>query len=163
MRLSAEIRYDATPEAVFAMLLDPGFHERVCLANGSLTHDVRIERHDGGAATITTTRTLPTESVPDFVRGLVGSTLQVTQVDHWEAAGPDGARQGRITVGIEGLPVRLAGTLRLAATSPVTVQTIDGDLRASVPLLGGRVERAVEPAIRSAIRVEQRTSTEWLT
>jgi hypothetical protein len=43
-----------------------------------------------------------------------------------------------------------------------TRQTIDGDLKASVPLVGGRIEKAIEPAMQAAIRVEQREGRAWL-
>jgi hypothetical protein len=52
-------------------------------------------------------------------------------------------------------------TLRADGTG--TRQTIDGDLKASVPLIGGRIEKAIEPALQGAIRVEQREGRTWLT
>ncbi len=162
MRLSAEIRYDAAPAAVFAMLADPDFQERKCAATGALDHEVEIEEYDDGSAAIRTTRTMPTDQVPDFVRTFVGQTLTVVQVDDWQAAGPDGAREGTTVVEIQGAPVRLAASMRLQPEGAGTRQTIDGDLKASVPLLGGRIEKAVEPALQAAIRVEQREGRTWL-
>ena len=38
----------------------------------------------------------------------------------------------------------------------------DGDLHARVPFLGGAVERAVEPVVRSALEAEQRVGAQWL-
>ena len=40
--------------------------------------------------------------------------------------------------------------------------TIAGDLKASIPLLGGRVEKAAAPAVVEAIRAEERTGQRWL-
>ena len=40
--------------------------------------------------------------------------------------------------------------------------TIDGDLKASIPLFGGKVEKAAAPAVVDAIRSEQRTGNAWL-
>jgi hypothetical protein len=59
--------------------------------------------------------------------------------------------------------VRFTGSLVLGGSAQGTVETIDGDIKASVPLIGGRLERALEPALLAAIRVEQREGTAWLT
>ena len=162
MRLSAEIRYDAEPAAVFAMLVDPDFQERKCAATGALDHEVEIEEYGDGSAGIRTSRTMPTDQVPDFVRTFVGQTLNVVQVDDWQPAATDGSRDGTAVVEIKGAPVRLAAGMTLRPDGGGTRQTIDGDLKASVPLLGGRIEKAIEPALQAAIRVEQREGRVWL-
>ena len=162
MRLSAEIRYDADPAAVFTMLTDPDFQERKCAATGALDHEVEIEEYDDGSAAIRTTRTMPTDQVPDFVRTFVGQTLTVVQVDDWQTAAADGSREGTVVVEIKSAPVRLAGSMTLRPDGGGTRQTIDGDLKASVPLVGGRIEKAVEPALQAALRVEQREGRAWL-
>ena len=55
-----------------------------------------------------------------------------------------------------------AGLPWLVAEGDGTVQHVDGDLKASIPLIGGKIERAVLPAIEGAIRVEERESKAWL-
>ena len=162
MRLSAEIRYDADPATVFAMLADPDFQERKCAATGALDHEVEIEEYEDGGAAIRTNRTMPTDQVPDFVRTFVGSTLAVVEVDDWQAAAADGSREGTTVVEIKGSPVRLAAAMTLRPDGGGSRQTIDGDIKAAVPLVGGRIEKAVEPALQAAIRVEQREGRAWL-
>ena len=162
MRLSAEIRYDADPAAVFAMLTDAAFQERKCAATGALESEVGIERFADGGATIRTRRTLPTDQIPDFARSFVGRTVEVVQVDDFAAPDQSGRREGTVVVEIKNTPVRFAGSLVLAPSPRGTLETIDGDIKASVPLIGGRMERALEPALMAAIQVEQREGTAWL-
>ena len=162
MRLTADIRYDAAPDAVFAMLRDEGFQEQRCVATGALSQEVVVEEYDDGSVTISVHRTMPTDEVPDFVRTFVGSTLVVSEIQDWQAPDDDGARDGTLVLEIKGAPVRMTGTLRLVAEGPATVETIDCDLKAAVPLVGGKIEKAVEPAIRAAIRVEEREGRSWL-
>jgi hypothetical protein len=162
VRLSAEIRYDADPATVFAMLADPDFQERKCAATGALDHEVEIEEYDDGGAAIRTNRTMPTDNIPDFVRTFVGQTLTVVQVDDWQPAAADGSREGTTVVEIKGSPVRLAAAMTLGPDGGGSRQTIDGDLKASVPIVGGRIEKAIEPALQAAIRVEQREGRTWL-
>jgi hypothetical protein len=162
VRLRAEIRYDADPVTVFAMLTDAAFQERKCAATGALESEVEIERFPDGGATIRTRRTLPTDQIPDFARSFVGRTVDVTQVDDYGPTDADGGREGTVIVEIKGAPVRFAGSLTIDTSSAGTLETIDGDIKASVPLVGGRLERALEPALRAAIQVEQREGTAWL-
>ncbi len=162
MRLSAEIHYDVAPDVVFAMLVDPRFQERKCLATGAVEHTVDVTVADDGGARITTRRRLPTEDVPDFVRSFMGATLTVVEVDDWGPAQADGGRSGSVSVDIVGAPVRLSGRLELSADGGQTHESIEGDVKASVPLVGGKIEQAVEPALLAAIRAEQEAGTRWL-
>jgi hypothetical protein len=162
VRLTADIHYDAAPTAVFAMLADPAFQEQRCVATGALEHTVGVEEFDDGGATITSRRVMPTDQVPDFVRTFVGATLVVTEVQDWQRLDDDGGRQGTLVLEIKGAPVRMTGSLRLVAEGTGCVEVLDCDLKASVPLVGGKIERAIEPAIRSAIGVEERSGQAWL-
>jgi hypothetical protein len=164
VRLTDEIRYDADRASVFAMLTDADFQERKCAATGAVDCEVAIERFPDGGATIRTQRTMPTDQVPDFARAFVGRTVLIVEVDDWQAPEPDGTREGTVVVEIKGAPIRFAGSLALRASSggTGTLEAIDGDIKASVPLVGGKMERALEPALKAAIRVEEREGRAWL-
>jgi len=161
VKFTADIRYDAAPADVFSMLTSSDFQRQVCEATGAIDHSVDIEEA-GAGATITTTRTLPADDLPDFVRKFVGSTLQVMRVDHWGAPDESGTRTGTVVVEIKGAPVRLTGSITLAPEGSGALEQVDGDLKASLPLVGGKVEKAAEPAIRAAISKEQEIGSGWL-
>ena len=161
MKISATFDYAATPHDVFAMLIDDDFQARKCVATGALSHSVSISAQ-GERTVIVSKRDLPTDGFPDFVKSLVGATLAVTETQDWGPAGPDGARQGRLTVDIAGAPIDLAGTLSLAPAAQGSVETVDGDLKARIPLIGSKIERAAAPAIESAMRAERETGQAWL-
>lgn len=161
MQVSAQITYPAPADAVFAMLTDREFLAEVCRATGALRHTVDLD-DTGGDVTVTTRRDLPTDEVPDFVKRFVGETLTVVRVDRWQAPASDGSRQGTLSVEISGAPVRMTGTLALRPQGASAVQDVDGDLKASVPLVGGKIEKAAEPAIRAGLRTEERVGKAWL-
>jgi hypothetical protein len=162
VRVEDRIRYPASPAEVAEMLADPEFVERKCAATGALSHTAKVDGTADGAFTVTTTRTMPTGDLPEVARKLVGSTLELRQVEVWEAAGPDGERDGTVSVDVVGAPMRLRGTLRLAPDGSGTVETLAGDLTASVPLLGGRLEKAAEPAFLAGVRKEHEVGSAWL-
>jgi hypothetical protein len=162
VRITAELAYDADPDTVFAMICDVAFQERKCLANGAVDHVVEIKEREDGGAVVITHRTLPADGLPDFFTSFIGRTLRVTQTDHWARPAPNGSREGTAVVEIAGAPIRFTAALRLGPEGSGSRQSMAGDLRASVPLIGGKIEKAAEQAIRAAIRAEQRTSTAWL-
>jgi hypothetical protein len=161
MKISATFDYAATPHEVFAMLADKDFQTRKCIATGALSHSVSISAQ-GDRTVIVSSRVLPTDSFPDFVKRLVGATLALTETQDWGPAGPDGARQGRLTVDLAGAPIDLAGTLSLAPAGGGSVESVDGDLKARMPLIGGKIEQSAAPAVESAIRAERETGQAWL-
>jgi hypothetical protein len=161
MNISAIIDYAGTPFEVFAMLADEDFQNHKCAATGALRHTVSITEQDDRTI-ILTTRDMPSDSFPSFVKSMVGDTLAVTETQDWGPPGAAGVRHGRLTVEIAGAPVALDGTVALASGGQGCVETIEGDLKARVPLIGSKIEQAAAPAIQSAIRVERENGKAWL-
>ncbi len=163
MKLTAEMRYPADPNQVYLMLRDPAFQERVCLASDPVSHRVDVVDGDGDGATITTSRELPTDEFPGLIRKFVGATVEVVRVDTWGPAASDGSRSGTLAVDIKGAPIGLTGTITLAPSQGGgSVVEIHGNLKASVPLIGGKIEGAVEPPIRASILQEEEIGKSWL-
>ena len=155
MHLEQTLRYPAGPEAVAALLADASFLEDLCAASEAEAWDVSVSGTPAAAFSVTTTRTLPTTALPDGVRRFLGATLQVRQVDAWAAPGPRGERTGTTTLEIVGVPVTATAELSLAAEAGGTRQLVSGELRAAVPLVGARVERAAEPVVVAALREQE--------
>lgn len=161
MKISETIHYDASPDAVFAMLTDAAFQERKCLDAGAVSHDTVITP-EGSGARIVTHRELPTHDLPDFAKSIVGSKLAVTETYAWGPAAADTSRVGDLTVQVSGAPVVMRAKVALVPNGGGTRMQIDGDLKASIPLLGGKVEKASAPAVVDAIHSEGRTGRGWL-
>jgi hypothetical protein len=161
MDFSASLEFRANPIAVFAMLLERDFHEQVCRATGAISHEVDIAQTEAGCV-VTTQRVLPATELPDFVRSFVGPTLTVRRIDTWLAATADGQRDGHTIVDIVSAPVKLTGRLALTIDGQGTRESVRGELKASVPFIGGKVERAAYQPIQAAIAAEQTVGTSWL-
>lgn len=161
MRITETVEHAATPDQVFAVFCDEEYQVLKCERSGSLEHDVVIELEDG-LTIVVIRRQLPTKDFPDFVRGFVGDRVEVVETQRWGDAGDDGAREAALTVEIPRTPVSLTGGVHLRPGGLGTVQSVDGELKANVPLLGGRIEKAVAPVIVSAVRLEARVVRDWL-
>ncbi|EWT04954.1 hypothetical protein N864_19230 [Intrasporangium chromatireducens Q5-1] len=161
MKISETVDYPASPDEVFAMLTDERFQARKCEEAGALSHDVAVSPAGDGTRVVTK-RDLPTQDLPDFAKSLIGPRLTITETYEWAASNGDGSRTGDLTVELGGAPVSLRAKVRLAPQGAATQMTLDGDLKASVPLIGGRIERSAAPAIVDGIRSEAAVGRAWL-
>lgn len=160
MDLHRETRYAAAPEVVFAMLVDEAFLRRRAEASHALSHDIGVT-HGDGTATSTVRQSLPAE-VPDIFRKLVGESVDLTEVIEWDPAAPDRTRSGELTVEVANVPVTLRGTIELVMDGAGTLQTVDAELKAAVPLIGRKIEEAALPAVIAGIDGMEQLGGEWL-
>ncbi len=152
---------DDDPAAVFAMMIDRTFQEQKCAASGALSYSVDI----GGTADqpiVRTVRKLPSDGLPDFVRAMVRDGITVEETYTWAAAEPNDARSADVVVSFVGQPLKMTGTFQLRPDGSGTGGELRGDLRAGIPLFGGRIESATEPVIVKAVELEQDLGRTWL-
>ncbi len=161
MRITTSFEYAASPEDVFAMMEDPAFQAAKCEAMHPLSHKESVTPK-GDQTEIITIRVLPTDGFPDFAKSMIGPKIRVTETIVWSRASMDGSRTGTIEIGMGDAPVALNGTIRLSAAGAGSRVDIDGELKARIPLIGGRIEKAAEPPIRSAVAKEHQIGQAWL-
>lgn len=162
MRIHETIEHAATPEQVFEMICSAEYQERKCERSGALEHEVAIEVEQD-ARTIVTRRRLPTEGFPDIARKFVGDAVDVVETQVWAlAADPEGGRTASLQVEIPRTPVTLNGSVSLTPGGAGTEHTVEGELKANVPFVGGKIEQAVAPVLASALRLEAKVGAQWL-
>ena len=161
MKIAKSIEYAATPDEVFAVLSDVKFQEAKCAATAAIKHSADVKTV-GDHTVITTERILPSDGLPDFAKSMVGDTLKVTETQDWGPASGNGGRRGTVDMAVAGAPIALKGTLMLAPGAGGAVETLEAELRAKVPLIGGKIEKAAAPPIEEAIDIEATTAKSWL-
>jgi len=138
--LSSRLTFAADPAGAFALVTDPGYVEEVAVATGGRDVEVSITPTDDGGATTVSRRALPAD-VPSYAKALVGETVNLTETRHFGAAASDGSREGTVTVDFGSAPLSVAGTLRLRPEGNRTVVDVDMSVKASVPFVGGKIEK----------------------
>lgn len=161
MDLHRDSFYDADPYAVFGMLTDREFLDRRAVATKAIRHHVEVS-NDAAGTTTRTRRTLETDAIPEALRKLVGPTIDIDEVITWGAPEPDGGRTGRVEVDVAKVPVSGRGTMRLVAEGGRTRQAVELEIKASIPLVGRKVEEAAAPAVVAALEVEEQLGGQWL-
>lgn len=162
MHVQVQLRYRAAAPAVVAMLADPGYGRARVAAGGAIAHHVDVAGAPDGAFTVTTRRSMPSDQIPANIRAFVGTSLDVRQIEAWEAPEAVG-RRGTVVVEIVGAPVRLTGTMSLEPDGDdASVLTYAGEVKAGVPLFGAAIEDATARAVRVALEAEQEAGNRWL-
>lgn len=156
MKFEHQMTYDAPPEAVHAMLAEPAFREQVCEAMDAVRRDVRIDG-DRDAMSVVVDQTQPSKGIPSFARKFVGEEIQIVQREGWH--GRDGAD---LTVEIPGKPGHFKGGIALAGTGGGTTETVSGEIKVSIPLVGGKLEGLIGDLLAAALRTEERVGRRWL-
>jgi uncharacterized protein DUF2505 len=160
MEFTHDMTYDAAPEEVVAMLADRAFREKVCDAMGSTRSDVTIDGAAGDGMRVVVDQTRPAAGIPSFARTFVGDAVRIVQRETWESATAAG-----LVVEIPGKPGSLDGAIRLSADGQHgagTVETVSGDLKVKIPMVGGKLEALLADMLRKALRTEERVGRAWL-
>ncbi|MEP7091139.1 MAG: DUF2505 domain-containing protein [Nocardioidaceae bacterium] len=156
MKLWHEMTYDAAPEAVAEMLADPAFREQVCDAMHVLRRDVTIDG-SGAEMVVRIDQTLPGRGIPSFARKIVGEEIQIVRNETWTAV-----TDADLVIEVPGKPGTMNGTIALVGRGSQTVETVDGEIRVKVPLVGAKLEGLVRDLLLSALRAEHRVGRGWL-
>ena len=153
MRISASRDFPAPVDRVHAVLTDQAFQEAKCAATSTGVYTVTITPAVDGTR-VEASRDLPTDTLPDALKSVVGSTLKIIETVTWGAAAADGSRTGSVDLRIEGVPVTMVGAASLTPTAAGCTESFEGELKAKIPFVGGKVEQSASGPIQLAIETE---------
>lgn len=153
-KFKSEFTFNADADAAFALISDKKYLEEKNEATGGT--DVKVDVAESGDNTeITVERTLPAE-VPDFAKKFTGDTITTKQVDKWGAPDADGSRKGTSQIEFKGSPLNVKANLKLANEGSGSKLTMEFEAKASIPLVGGKLEKVVKEQTERAVEAEQK-------
>jgi hypothetical protein len=152
--LSARLDLPADPEHAFGLLTDPAYVEEVATGTGGQDVEVSVTSGEDGGATIVSARSLPAE-VPSYAKPLVGEHVRLTETRTFGPPAADGSRDGTLEVSFGSAPVGITGSLRLQAGGSGTEVLVELSVKASVPFVGGKVEKFSAEQIERALGKEE--------
>ncbi|MGB8650910.1 MAG: DUF2505 domain-containing protein [Mycobacteriales bacterium] len=148
-RFLRSVASEVDVETVFAVLSGEHWADQKARYLGDGSRLLRREVTPEGGVTLVMSRELPS-GVPAFLQRFLPADRRVTTTDVW---GPlqDGARRGTWKAEIAGAPAKLSGTMRIDPTPEGNQHTIEGEVKVSVPLIGGKTESFIaEQVVRLA-------------
>jgi hypothetical protein len=147
MRMKVTHRFDADVETVYALMSDPDFIARKYADAGASDIQVDTDKRDEGPRIVS--RRKMTVDLPGFAKKVMQPTNTVVQTDQWSSDGAS-RRLCRYTVEVQGVPSRIDGTVTLTADGDGTRQDVEAEVKVSIPLLGGKLEKfAVDNGVKA--------------
>lgn len=151
-----DLTYDASLEAVGAMLDDPTFREQVCDAQGAITKTVTFSE-DGEVQQVVIDQVQPAEGIPGFARKFVGEEIQLVQTERWRDA-----ENADVEVVIPGKPGQMTGTVSLSESGGTTTEHVEMVIQVNIPLVGGKIENLIADLLRKALTAENAVGRDYL-
>ena len=158
---TAAQQYSQDISDVFAAMCDTQYLEFLLTNSGGVDPEVEALDLSDDRWRITLDRALPAQ-VPSFLRAMVGDHITVREQREWGAAADDGSRTGVLTVTFDGAPARIDGTLALTPGDSGTCGlTVEGEVKASIPLVGGKVEEFARDQLLRFVAREEELAQHW--
>lgn len=138
MKYSEQRHYPFPAADMLRAYTHPDFFLRKYAAQGARDIEVLTLKQQPEQFSIKVSRKVPVEvAVPAFARSLVPTDITLIQTDSWDV----GSGRGRLEIAFQGMPVLLTCDMRIISTAEGSQQDLDFDIRVSVPLIGGKLEK----------------------
>jgi hypothetical protein len=137
-KFSVSYEIPADVETAYAAITGESWATGKAAALNDESQVVSREVGTGGAVTLVVTRKLP-DGIPGFLQKFLPADGKVTQTDSWAPA-KDGVRTGTWKADTPGSPVKVGGMMRLEPSGTGCAYVVEGEIKASIPLIGGKAE-----------------------
>lgn len=155
MKFHHELTYAASLDDVRAMLREPAYWDRVAQATGALSSTTTVTE-SAGATEVVTDEEQKVVGVPGFAKKFVGDSTRAIKTLRWSND------TASFVVETPGKPTSLSGTATLASLGDSTTLRYDLEVKASVPLIGGKLEKLVADLTVEGFGKEEATGVAWL-
>lgn len=158
MKLAVRHTFPCTLDVFWQMFWDEDYDRMMSKAAG-VTRETLWDRQEGDER-IWRMRFIPDQELPRMVASAVGtnklvyeqeSRLDTDKVLHWDvvpAVVPD--------------KVTARGTMKALAAGGGVERVVDGEIAVRIPLVGGRIEKAIHKSVLESYERAYEVSLEWL-
>jgi hypothetical protein len=150
-----ENHYDASVEDVVALQTDQAYRSSLRSRTRSAGHEVTVTE-EGGTTVVLVDQRLKTEGIPSFAQKLVGDTIHLEQREEWTG------NRATFELTIPGKPGHLRGTVTVEPDGDGAVERLDGEAKASIPLVGGKIEKLLVDLVSASLDRSQARAAAWL-
>lgn len=155
-----ELSYSRPPAEVFQLISTGAFQLDLIAHLGGRDAEVVEETRGQDGSVRLVTRQQTAVDLPGFAQKLIPAHTTVTQSYEWGPAGDDGNRSGRWSAEAKGAPVTIGGPTELRPQGGGSCHLYLGQVKASVPLVGGRLEAfALENLRKDLLRASEFTAS----
>ncbi|MGQ0621402.1 MAG: DUF2505 domain-containing protein [Panacagrimonas sp.] len=152
MKHTTTIPFSCPADVVLRGLVASHFHIDKWMGMGAISCELIEEGRRGNAYFVKLRRRVRQTSAPGPLAKLVPTEISFIHRDEWDPT----TGKGIVEVETEGLPLRMRATSRVIATARGSEQRFDWEIKASVPLLGGALEKFAARDVDREIVTEAR-------
>jgi hypothetical protein len=145
---------------VWAAFSDPEFYQAKFEGIGHRNVEVISTETGDDDFQIEISREVPLD-VPGFLRGMLGEWNTLLQNERWTGGGK-GGYTNELEIEARGVPAVMTGTMKLSALGKGCVNEVAITIRASVPLIGGKLEQFVSRDTEATLEAEYEFIREYL-
>lgn len=149
--MAMSYEFDCDVDSVAALLNDPQFLVDRCLELGELEAECEVA-DEGDTTVIHLTRKVERD-LPAFLSKIFDPVQTLQMTEEWQSDG-EGGWSGEFAIDIEGQPVSIAANFELYPTAAGSCYTIEHQVKARIPLIGGKVEKFVLRQTKDTCRAE---------
>ena len=150
------LTFPATPARLYAMFQDETYLQMKCAQseNGSFT----VAR-TSDLTEVEVNRSF--SDIPESFKKFVGSTLEISESQHWRDEGADkfGAT---VEIVVRDKPVQIVGTFKLAPHLNGSILEIDAQVEVKIPLFGAMAEGVIKAHIQELLDDERAIALQWI-
>lgn len=141
MKFQETFHFDYPADVILRMFGDKDYYLAKYRKMGGDAPEVLASESSGDHFSITVRHALDASRLkfPDFVKNRIGDKLHLRQTDAWQLD----QGEGRLDIEIEHAPVAVDSRLKLTDSGNGSRLVLDFNIKASVPLVGGKIEKAV--------------------
>ncbi|HEX2300964.1 MAG TPA: DUF2505 domain-containing protein, partial [Pseudonocardiaceae bacterium] len=155
-RLELRHRYPEPPERMREVLTDPGYLQDKLRAVGGPHAELISREEDGDGVTLVLRQMVPASALPSFVRSMLPGDLSIRRTETWNNTG------GIVHSAVDGAPGTVNGKMYLEPDPDGSVLSLQLEATVPLPLIGGRVEKAITNSVSKLMDAEYDFTMRWL-
>lgn len=153
MKVTRNATYALSTEHVMAILADKEFQDEKCRETFAVSWDTKIET-GRNRTVIQTKRVMPTDHLPEVAKGFVGDSFSLHETQTWTGPDENGLYLADFRVHVQGAPIAVTGARRLEPRTPGAHDHVMLQIKASIPIIGRKIEEAAAPAVAAGVEIE---------
>jgi hypothetical protein len=155
-RLEIRHRYSIPPERLREVMTDPEYLHAKLNAVGGPGAELVSREQDGRDVTVVLRQGVPADALPSFVRSLLPGDLVIERTETWTDSG------GSVYAEVDGAPGTINGQMRLVPDEDGSVLSLRLEAKVPIPLVGGKVEKAITDSVGKLMNTEYGFTERWL-
>jgi hypothetical protein len=160
-RFSHSARIESRLETVFTSYADEAFWRDRISAVGSPEDTLDDFASTGESVSVTITQYIPDEDIPDLARKVLPGQLTIVRTSTF--SGFDGERfTGSASAEAAGGLGQISGGAEAVSEGGLALESVSGQVKVSVPLLGGKLEKLVISHLDRLFAAEYEHLNRWV-